>query len=95
MEEIQQYCGTKLSHLSEIDPVTEQLFTEIAHSLFHDGITLIKIGFLLPLAKHTIVRNPDKKEFVPEQDSNRSGETTIIIKSGEAVIIVPLFRREK
>ncbi|GIY31774.1 hypothetical protein CEXT_342961 [Caerostris extrusa] len=88
MEEIQQYCGTKLSHLSEIDPFTEQLFTEIAHSLFHDGITLIKIGFLLSLAKHTIVRNPDKKEFVHEQ--KRGSEVNFgsgNCKGGQAIFL--------
>lgn len=70
MEEVYQSCGAKLFYLSEIaseHPVTEQVFLELDQTLFRDGITLVKIGYLLSFARHIILKSPEKKEFVHEQ----------------------------
>ncbi|GFV28357.1 hypothetical protein TNCV_4600101 [Trichonephila clavipes] len=70
MDDINKSYGTALSHLSQNIQINEELFTEITESLFHDGMTMIKVGFLLSFSEHLINRNPEKKTFILEQMFN-------------------------
>lgn len=45
MEEIIGYCGIELKELVDKSPPSLSVLRGVSHSLFVDGLTIVKIGF--------------------------------------------------
>lgn len=66
MEEITRYCGNEIRELVDKSPPSISVLRAISHSLFVDGVSLVKIGFFLTFTHLMIEKYPQYKTFLCE-----------------------------